>query len=228
MKNEEGNIEQLIAEIQMVMHNLKETWELICIDDGSTDATLQLLVEKKLEYPELKILSFKRNFGQSSAFDAGFKSAKGSILITLDGDLQNDPKDIPKLVHTLDKGYDLVVGKRAKRKDTFSKKMLSKLANAVRSRICQDGVDDTGCSLKVYKREKLEKIKLYQGMHRFLPALFLIEGFKVTQVDVSHRPRTSGTTKYHFFNRSINTVVDMFAVKWMHKRQLRYKIDQQY
>lgn len=149
----------------------------------------------------------------------------GEFVITLDGDRQNDPTDIPKLIEAAQSGADLVCGRRAKRKDPLSKKIISKLANFVRSRLCEDGVQDTGCSLKLYRRACLEKIKLYHGMHRFLPALFLIEGFKIVEVPVNHRERVSGKTKYHFFNRSFNTLADLLAVRWMRKRRLVWQIE---
>lgn len=227
LKNEEENIVELITELEPVMESLKKPWELICIDDGSTDGTLKKLQELKLLKPYLRILTFDKNYGQTSGFDAGFKAAKGTFIITLDGDRQNDPIDIPKLV-SLSNQYDLVVGWRAARKDPISKKITSKLANFVRSRFCKDGVHDTGCSLKLYRKSCLDQIKLYSGMHRFLPALFNIEGFRVVEVPVNHRERTRGVTKYNFFNRSFNTIADMFAVRWMNARRLQYKVDQEW
>lgn len=227
LKNEAENIGELIDEIKAAIDPLKKSWELICIDDGSTDNTKDVLQELARSMPQLRILSFDRNYGQSSAFDAGFKAAQGEYVITLDGDRQNDPKDIPKLL-TAAAHADLVCGYRAKRKDTWVKKITSRLANAVRSRFCKDGVKDTGCSLKVYRTSSLRRIKLFHGMHRFLPALFLIEGLTVTEVEVNHRERAKGQTKYNFFNRSLNTVVDMLAVRWMHNRRLRYQIEREW
>lgn len=223
LKNEEDNINDLIHELEPVMESLKKPWELICIDDGSTDGTLLKLQELKKNY--LRILAFDKNYGQTSAFDAGFKNAAGKFIITLDGDRQNDPHDIPKLI-ALSDAYDLVVGWRADRKDPISKKITSRLANFIRSRFCEDGVHDTGCSLKLYRKACFDKIKLFHGMHRFLPALFKMEGFTVTEVKVNHRERIKGVTKYNFFNRSFNTIADMFAVRWMGSRSLKYKVDQ--
>lgn len=226
LKNEEDNVVELIAELEPIMESLNRPWELICIDDGSTDKTLNKLEELKPLKPYLRILSFDRNYGQTSAFDAGFKSARGKFIITLDGDRQNDPLDIPKLV-ALSDDYDLVAGWRADRKDPISKKITSKVANFIRSRFCNDGIHDTGCSLKLYRRSCLGKIKLFNGMHRFLPALFKIEGFKIVEVPVNHRERMMGQTKYNFFNRSFNTVADMFAVRWMCSRRLNYKVERE-
>lgn len=223
LKNEEDNIKDLIEELEPVMTEMKKEWELICIDDGSTDRTPDVLkrIAKNKNY--LNILTFNKNYGQSSAFDAGFKTARGEYVITLDGDRQNDPKDIPLLLQLIDDA-DLVCGIRVKRKDTLFKRIISRLANTLRSRLCKDGVKDTGCSLKVYRSTCLKQIKMFEGMHRFLPALFTIEGFRIKETPVNHRERTRGKTKYNLFNRSFNTLSDMLAVVWMRKRHLKYRI----
>ncbi len=225
LNNEEENIIDLVNELEPVMMALNEPWELICIEDGSSDGTLEVLNKLTKEKKYIETLVFTKNFGQSSAFDAGFKAAKGEFVITLDGDRQNDPADIPKLLTCMDQA-DLVCGHRVNRKDPLSKKITSRLANAVRGLLCEDGVNDTGCSLKVYRSSCLKKIKMFNGMHRFLPALFKIEGFRIKEVPVNHRERTKGVTKYNFFNRSFNTISDMLAVRWMRKRHLHYTIDQ--
>lgn len=227
VKNEAENIEELINEIIPVMQELQESWELIIVDDGSQDNTQEVLISLKSSIRELRIIVFENNSGQSSAFDAGFKAARGEYVITLDGDGQNDPKDIPALIKAAQEGFDLVVGKRAKRNDPITKKCISKLSNFIRKRVCQDGVSDTGCSLKVYKKKCLNSIKMYHGMHRFLPALFVIEGYSIKEVDVNHRERKKGKSNYHFFNRSIKPLCDMFAVLWMRKRALKYKIKEE-
>ena len=224
VKNEEENIASLISEIHPVMMQIGKPWELIVIDDGSTDNTLSVLELLKNQIPQLRILVFAFNAGQSSAFDAGFKAARGEYIITLDGDGQNDPKDIPLLIAESHNSFDMVLGRRAKRNDPFSKRIISKLSNFVRSRVCKDDVSDTGCSLKLYRTKCIQNIKMYTGMHRFLPALFVIEGYSIKEVNVNHRERTKGKSKYHFFNRSIKPLVDMFAVMWMRKRALKYKI----
>lgn len=223
IKDEEENIVDLLSEIEPVMQTLGQPWELICIDDGSTDQSLHILQNLCKQKPYLRLLVFTRNFGQSAAFAAGFEAARGEWIITLDGDRQNDPRDIPKLTAAM-QGCDLVVGWRVNRRDPWQKRAISRLSNWVRSRLCQDGIHDTGCSLKVYRREALKKIKMYKGMHRFLPALFKIEGFRVKEVPVNHRERSKGVTKYRFFNRLIGPIVDMFVVKWMRHRALRHQI----
>lgn len=223
LKNEEENIRDLIQELEPIMASLEKPWELLCIEDGSTDNTLAILKDLARSKPYLKIVAFTKNYGQSSAFDAGFRQAQGEFVITLDGDRQNDPADIPAMLKAMGNG-DMVCGHRQKRRDTWVKKITSKLANFVRRRVCEDGVQDTGCSLKVYRTSSLRKIKMYQGMHRFLPALFKIEGFNIIELPVNHRERTKGKTKYNFFNRSFNTIADMLAVRWMKKRHLNYQI----
>ena len=224
LKNEEENILELVQELEPIMNRLEQPWELICVDDGSTDKTRQYLLNLAQQKHHIKPLLFDRNYGQSSAFDAGFKAAKGEFIITLDGDRQNDPADIPRLLAEISH-YDLICGIRKKRKDPFSKKFISYFANAIRSRICEDGVSDTGCSLKVYRSSALQKIKMFDGMHRFLPALFVIEGFRIHEMPVNHRERVKGQTKYNIFNRSFNTISDMLAVRWMKKRHIHYQLE---
>ncbi len=227
LKNEASNITDLIHELEPVMHSLKQPWELICVDDGSTDETRLILKNLAKQKSYLRMVLFKHNYGQSSAFDAGFKAAQGHFVITLDGDGQNDPKDIPKLVKLIE-DCDLVCGIRLKRKDTLTKRVTSKLANFVRNWACEDGVQDTGCSLKVYRKSCLDQIKMFHGMHRFLPALFRMAGFRIQQTPVNHRQRLRGKSNYNFFNRSFNTIADLLAVRWMKKRYLRYQIEHEH
>lgn len=226
LKDEEDNIIPLIEEIEGVMQNIGKNWEVICVEDGSKDRTQEILKQLATSKPFLRLVIFSKNFGQSSAFDAGFKLARGEFVITLDGDRQNDPRDIPRLLEIAEHN-DLVCGIRLNRKDNLVKKWTSKIANAIRSRLCQDGVQDTGCSLKVYRTSCLKHIKMFHGLHRFLPALFQIEGFRVAQIPVNHRERVKGVTKYNFLNRSFNTIADMLAVRWMRKRRLNYQIDRE-
>lgn len=226
LKNEEENIIDLITELEPIMEKMQAPWELLCIDDGSTDNTVRELSKIAANKPFVRILIFDRNYGQSCAFDAGFKNAKGEWVITLDGDRQNDPADIPRLVE-MTENYDLVCGYRVNRRDPWHKKITSKLANFVRGYLCQDNIHDTGCSLKIYRQSCLNHIKMYKGMHRFLPALFKIEGFRITEIPVNHRERIRGQTKYNLFNRSFNTIVDMLAVRWMRKRHVNYRINKE-
>lgn len=223
VKDEEENLKQLVKEIDQAMQELHCDWELLAIDDGSTDQSLKLLLELKKFYPQLKIITFDRNYGQSSAFHAGFKEAKGEWIITLDADLQNDPKDIPKLA-SLTKNYDLICGIRQKRQDSWSKKNISKFSNFIRSRLCNDGVSDTGCSLKIFNREKVCSMPWFHGAHRFIPALFTMNALRIGQLPVSHRPRNKGKSKYNLFNRSFGPAMDLLGMMWLQRRQLTYKI----
>jgi glycosyltransferase involved in cell wall biosynthesis len=221
LKNEEGNIESLINELESVMTSLKVDWELICIDDGSEDTTGEILRKLAKTRSYMVNIFFDNNYGQSSALNAGFKAAKGNLVITLDGDGQNDPADIPKLIPLM-KHADLVCGIRVTRKDDWHKRYISKIANRVRNWLLEDGVHDTGCSLRIYRKACLDQIKMYDGMHRFLPALFNIEGFRVTEIPVNHRERTKGVSNYNFFNRSFNVLFDVLAVYWMKNRKLQH------
>ncbi|MDP1835358.1 MAG: glycosyltransferase family 2 protein [Chlamydiales bacterium] len=225
LKDEEGNIRDLVNELEPIMHGLNEPWELLCIDDGSQDSTRQILDELALTRPHLRVIAFSNNYGQSSAFAAGFQLAKGQFVITLDGDRQNDPTDIPKLLAEMH-DCDMACGSRRKRKDSWWRRIVSRSANQVRRWVCQDGMIDNNCSLKVYRTECLKRIKMYEGMHRFLPALFIIEGFRIKEIPVNHRERARGKSKYNMWNRGVNTVFDLFAVFWMRRRALRYRFEQ--
>lgn len=219
IKNEEENIRPLVLEIEKVMTLLEKPWELIYVNDGSSDQSQEKLLEMKREKPFLRLLHFSENQGQSTAMYAGFQAARGEWIISLDGDGQNDPKDIPKLLKDLG-AWDLVCGWRASRKDSLAKKIISRIANKCRSYLCQDGVHDTGCSLKLYRASCLKKIYPFHGMHRFLPALFRLHGFCVKEVVVNHRSRQRGKSHYNIFNRSLAPIMDMFAVYWMRRRKL--------
>lgn len=226
IKDEEENISSLIEELEPIMEQLGKPWELICIDDGSTDQSRAILYKLCQQKPYMRVLTFTQNYGQTSAFAAGFKTALGQIIITMDGDGQNDPTDIPKLTAAIIDA-DMVIGWRVNRKDPWQKRFVSRIANYIRSRVCCDGMHDTGCSLKVYRKEALEKIKLFDGMHRFLPALFKIENLRIKEIPVNHRERTKGVTKYHFFNRSLKPLIDLFVVRWMRSHYLDYQVKEQ-
>ena len=233
--NEAENVLPLVEELGWVMSTYKNKWELIFVDDGSTDSTFPIitsLIETKdaLAARQIRALRLCKNYGQTTAFAAGVRAARGAWIISLDGDGQNDPRDIPLLIETassIPQGYDLVTGRRKSRQDVWYKRILSKTANAIRKKILADNSQDTGCSLKLYKKSALEKITLFHGMHRFLPALFTMEGFAIKEVAVHHRERLRGKSKYHLFNRGISLFFDMLAVAWMKKRRLSYKIDKE-
>jgi dolichol-phosphate mannosyltransferase len=216
--NEEENVAPLCAEIALVLKG--RAYEIVLVDDKSTDRTLECIPKMA----EIRVLELARNTGQSGAMYAGIQAARGDTLILMDGDRQNDPADIPKMLETLGHGFDLVCGYRASRKDTFSKRLTSRIANAVRSRFTKDGVRDTGCTLKVLRGECREALLPFNGMHRFIPALIKGMGYRITELPVNHRPRVAGVSKYGFGNRALRATMDMFAVRWLLQRQIQLRI----
>ena len=218
--NEQDNVVELQNQIASALTGLD--YEIVLVDDGSTDAT----VSRVQPGDRLRLLQFEKNAGQSAAMHAGIHGARGQIIVTLDGDLQNDPNDIPAMIAKLDEGYDLVCGYRARRKDTPFKRLQSRIANAVRSRFVGDHVRDTGCTLKVMRTPCREALLLFNGMHRFIPALIGNMGFRVTEMPVNHRPRIHGVSKYGFGNRALRATMDMFGVRWLNSRRVIYRIRQ--
>jgi glycosyltransferase involved in cell wall biosynthesis len=211
--NEEGNVELLHERIKNACVALGKSFEIIFIDDGSKDKT----VEKAVNLSPLKLIQFRKNFGQTAAFDAGIKEATGEIIVTMDGDLQNDPADIKLLLEEMDRGlFDVVSGWRFHRKDTFMKKFFSRTANLLRKILIQDKIHDSGCSLKAYKRSCFEEVDLFGEMHRFMPAILEMQGYKVGEVVVSHHPRIHGVTKYNW-KRAIKGFVDMISIWFWRK-----------
>ena len=216
--NEQDNIEALQRELHAALAGL--SYEIVFVDDGSKDDTVGR-VEKR---PDVRLLEFEKNAGQSAAMYAGIYAARGEVIALLDGDLQNDPADIRLLLSEIDKGADLACGYRAKRKDTVVKQITSRVANFVRSRFTKDGVRDTGCTLKAMRRECRNALVPFYGMHRFIPALVKGMGYKIVEIPVNHRPRTAGVSKYGLGNRAIKATVDMFGVRWLLSRQVKYKV----
>jgi len=215
--NEEGNVSELHREIVSVCEEQGYNYEIIFIDDGSTDDTFEIIET----LTPVICIRFRKNFGQTAAMDAGIKKAQFPLIITMDGDRQNDPSDIPRLITELKRtGKDLISGWRRKRKDTFMKKFFSRGANLLRKMLIHDGIHDSGCSLKVYKKECFEGVSLYGEMHRFIPAILKIKGFTIGEVEVSHRPRTVGVTKYNW-KRSIKGFLDMLSVWFWNKYAVR-------
>jgi len=221
--NEEANLKPLSRELREVLDGLGRPYEIIFVDDGSVDHSFAILKEAASNDPQIRVIRFKKNTGQTAAFDAGFRAARGDIVVTMDADLQNDPHDIPRLLEKIGE-FDVVCGWRYKRRDPWIKIVSSKIANFVRNILSQEEIVDTGCSLKAFRKECLQNIKLFNGMHRFLPTLTKMEGFTVTQVKVNHRPRRFGTTKYNIRNRMVRAFADLLAVRWMKKRHLDYEI----
>lgn len=210
--NEEGNVELLHQRILAACQALGKNFEIIFIDDGSRDKTAQ----ECANCSPLKLIKFRKNFGQTAAFDAGIKEARGEILVTMDGDLQNDPADIKSLLAEMDNGFDVVSGWRWQRKDSFMKKFFSRGANLLRKILIHDNIHDSGCSLKAYKRECFEEVDLFGEMHRFMPAILELQGYRVGEVKVNHHPRIHGVTKYNW-KRAIKGFVDMVSIWFWRK-----------
>ena len=216
--NEEENVPILQGELTAGLSGLD--YEIIFVDDGSGDQTAKRVAPD----PRIRVLQFERNAGQSAAIFAGLQSARGAVAILIDGDLQNDPADIPRLLAEIERGADLVCGYRVQRKDTVVKRITSRVANFVRSRFTKDGVRDTGCTLKAMKRECIGALVPFKGMHRFIPALVKGAGYRLVEVPVSHRPRKFGQSKYSLGNRALRATVDMFGVRWLLSRRLSYNV----
>ncbi len=218
--NEEDNVVEMQAQIAAAMAG--RDFEIVLVDDGSQDQTLA----RAQRGDRVRVIVLAKNSGQSAAMHAGIHAAKGDVIVTLDGDLQNDPADIPAMITKLDEGagFDLVCGYRAKRKDTPFKRLQSRIANFVRSRFVGDHVRDTGCTLKVMRRDCREALLLFNGMHRFIPALIRNMGWRVTEMPVNHRPRIHGVSKYGFGNRALRATMDMFGVRWLNSRRTQYTI----
>jgi glycosyltransferase involved in cell wall biosynthesis len=219
--NEDENLRNMVAELQSVLNGSGLSYELLLIDDGSTDRSPSLLKELAADSPQIKVILLRRNFGQTAAMAAGFDHAVGEVIVPMDGDLQNDPRDIPHLLAKLDEGYDVVSGWRKDRKDKFfSRRLPSILANALISRMTDVSLHDYGCSLKAYRREALSGVNLYGELHRFMPALASQSGARVTEIPVNHRPRTAGESKYGI-DRTLRVVLDLITVKFLLKYSTR-------
>jgi len=226
IKDERDNLLALTGQLLKVLQSREESnaspFEIIYVDDGSTDGSSQILDRLAAEHPVVTVLHFDRNHGQSAGFDAGFKRSNGVLVVTMDGDLQNDPEDIGTLLPYA-REYDLVCGWRTERHDTLMRKISSRVANAVRNAVTGDRIHDTGCSLKIFRRCVIERLQLFNGMHRFFPALALMHGFTVIEVPVRHHPRMHGISKYGVGNRLFRGLYDLMAVRWMQTRVLRYR-----
>ena len=227
IKDERDNLQPLTTQLTKVLGNLEQShgapFEIVYVDDGSTDGSSALLDEIGRRTPEVRVLHFDRNHGQTAAFAAGFRHARGELIATLDGDLQYDPADIALLLPLITE-YDLVCGRRRQRLDTFIRRLSSRLAYLIRNAVLCDGIHDSGCSLKVFRRAVVERIPLFHNMHRFFPALAKMHGFSVTEVPVQHFPRAHGHSKYGVGNRLFASLYDLVAVRWMQTRCFRYTI----
>ncbi len=213
--NEEENIPLLYESVTAALSDSGLAYELLLVDDGSADRSFLLLQDIAREDQRVKVIRFRRNFGQTAAMAAGFSAASGRVIVPMDGDLQNDPTDIPRLLAKIDEGYDVVSGWRKDRKDTFvNRKLPSMIANAIISRQTGVHLHDYGCTLKAYRREVLDGINLYGEMHRFVPALASQVGARVAELPVKHHPRLYGTSKYGI-SRTVRVVLDLMTVKFL-------------
>jgi glycosyltransferase involved in cell wall biosynthesis len=216
--NEEQSVAILQRELADGLTGLD--YEIIFVDDGSQDETVARIAAN----PRTRVLRFEKNAGQSAAIFAGLQAVRSEVAVLIDGDLQNDPADIPRLLAEIARGADLVCGYRARRKDTLLKRMSSRVANFVRSRFTRDGVRDTGCTLKAMRRDCIAALVPFKGMHRFIPALVKGAGYRLIEIPVSHRPRRFGQSKYGLGNRALRATVDMFGVRWLLSRRLNYQV----
>ena len=216
--NEEQSVAMLQRELADALTGLD--YEIIFVDDGSQDKTGARIAAN----PRTRVLHFEKNAGQSAAIFAGLQAVRSEVAVLIDGDLQNDPADIPRLLAEISRGADLVCGYRARRKDTLLKRITSRVANFVRSRFTRDGVRDTGCTLKAMRRDCIGALVPFKGMHRFIPALVKGAGYRLIEIPVSHRPRRFGQSKYGLGNRALRATIDMFGVRWLLSRQLNYQV----
>ena len=223
--NEEGNLPVLIPKLVDVLKGFGRSYEMIFVDDGSSDESRRILKEMASEHASLRILRFKENRGLSTALVAGMREARGEIIVTLDSDLQNDPADIPRLLEYLDR-YDMATGWRQKREDTWLKKISSKIGNLVRNWVSGENIQDSACTLRAFKKECIQEIPVFNGMHRFLSTLVKMRGFGIIEVPVAHHPRRFGKSKYNIRNRMVRSFIDLLAVRWMKRRTIHYEIEE--
>ena len=223
--NEDACIAAMVRETACVLHGLGRSFEILVVDDGSTDLTWTCLNHLRAEVSELRALHLATNSGQSAALLAGFRAARGQIFVTLDADGQNDPSDIPALVAGLET-CDLCCGYRVRRQDVWSKRIGSRVANAIRNLVLRERIRDTGCTLKAFRAEWAQFLPMqFRGMHRFIPALLAMAGARITEIPVNHRPRTAGKSKYTNRGRLKETLGDLWAVRWMQKRYRPIRVE---
>ena len=221
--DEADNLEPLHRELDAVLARVQGGAEIVFVDDGSRDASLEIMRGLARKDPRVRVVALDGNHGQSAALEAGFRAARGEVVATLDADLQNDPADLPRLLACLGRA-DVVNGVRQKRRDSRVRLLSSRIANGFRNWATGESVTDVGCSLRVMRASYLRRVKMFRGMHRFLPTLLRMEGARVMEVPVAHRPRVRGQSKYGIGNRLWSGLRDVFAVRWMQSRALRYRI----
>ncbi len=224
--NEQDNLRPLVQAIRGAAEGLRRSFEVVITDDRSTDGSWAVLQELAAADPRVRALRFARNCGQSAAMWAGMQAARGRYIVTLDADLQNDPQDLPRLIEGLQRA-DCVCGSRVESRsqgDNFVRIISSRIANWVRNTLSGETISDAGCCFRAFKRECIGNLKFFKGMHRFLPTLFKIEGYTVTEVAISTNPRRAGQTHYGVWNRLFASFYDLLAVRWMKQRMFRYEV----
>ena len=220
--DERENVVPLFTELREALAQVGRSYEIVAVDDGSRDGTAEWLVREGVRDPRVVPVLLAGNHGQSAALAAGFRHARGAVIVTLDADLQNDPGDLPRVLAALEDA-DVVSGVRAARQDDWLRKLSSRIANGVRRQVLGDPLTDIGCSFKAYRREALEGIPMFDGAHRFLPALCMFRGARLVEVPLSHRPRRHGASKYGVGNRLWRGVYDLIGVRWLRARMLRHR-----
>ena len=223
--NEQECLADLCRELDAVLFGMNRSYEIIIVDDCSQDDSLNVLRKLKGDYRPLRVLRMSKRSGQTAAMEAGFLAARGKYVVTIDADLQNDPADIPAMIELLDEDKaDVVTGHRCKRQDNWLRKISTKVANGVRNWLNHEKIADSACALKAYKRQVIPKLKLYEGLHRFLTTIAAMNSFRVVEIPVNHRPRTRGKAKYGLWNRAFRSLRAAFAVRWMQRHVLIYDV----
>jgi dolichol-phosphate mannosyltransferase len=221
--NEEENLPLLWPELRAVLEDMQVSFEVLMVDDGSRDRSAEIIRQFAAVDSRVRLVSLKANAGETAATDAGLRRARGQRIVTMDADLQNDPRDIPLLVGHLDR-WDAATGWRVKRDDSVVRRASSRVANAVRNALSDEDIRDSGCTFRAFRRECLRGLVLYRGLHRFIPTLLRLRGYGVVEVPVHHRPRRFGESKYGIGNRAFVAFVDLLVIRWMKDRMLRYDV----
>jgi glycosyltransferase involved in cell wall biosynthesis len=223
--NEEENVAELLRRVEASLNQVGRPYEVVLVDDGSSDRTPELLAEARSRLPWLRVIRMKQNRGQSAAFEAGFAAARGELIATIDADLQNDPEEIPRLLPMLG-DFDMITGWRKERQDTGFRRWQSRKANQIRNWISQETVNDSASSLKIYRAHTLKGLRLFNGAHRFFPTLVKMRGYTCLELPVKHSQRFAGTAKYGFRNRAFRAFIDLLGIRWMKSRYLRYEAEE--
>mgnify|MGYP006292968725 FL=1 len=223
-RDEAENLPRFVEEVRNAMDQLETTWELIVVDDGSSDTTKRVLRELFAKTPRLRVIAFSESAGKSAAWQAGFRAARGAFIATIDADLQNDPRDIIAMLHALNcRQCDMINGMRSNRNDPWLRLISSRIANGVRNCLTGERITDSACGLKVFRWECVVDLRLFEGLHRFLPTLVKMQGFTVAEISISHRPRSAGSAKYGVQNRLFKGLKDALVVRWMKRNAPRYR-----